>query len=244
MHTPRSKDREDCIGKRESGKRGAARTIPRSGCVARRVQNCMKALGIEFCTPQKSAKQCENKGDSGRPVVGTTREWKISGYSHSVVTESVRKPMKPKVLRAELGGWEESLEVEGGTKRNENGPGRRSMGYGSTKCDYCQGTVPCGNDSNVRHGSGADGRTWRENGSLVRQGKAGGRNQEATSRRGELQKRKRGPSTTRQQKRADAPVGMTKWSGRGIRIGMRGEEEGGGIRRLYGPGRFGDRREP
>jgi len=42
------------------------------------------------------------------------------------------------------------------------------MEDGSTELNYCQGIVLCGYDSNVRHGSGVDGKSWREFCSLVR----------------------------------------------------------------------------
>jgi hypothetical protein len=45
---------------------------------------------------------------------------------------------------------------------------QRITGNGSRNVDYCQGTVLQFYHSNVRRGSGTDGRSWREFGSLVR----------------------------------------------------------------------------
>jgi hypothetical protein len=61
------------------------------------------------------------------------------------------------------------------TQRSETGTGLEievelaaSMGNGSTDVDYCQGNSTIIYHSNVRHGSGANGRGWREFCSLVR----------------------------------------------------------------------------
>jgi hypothetical protein len=61
------------------------------------------------------------------------------------------------------------------TQRSETGTGLEievglagTMGNGSTDFDYCQGNGTIIYHSNVRRGSGVDGRGWREFGSLVR----------------------------------------------------------------------------
>jgi len=51
--------------------------------------------------------------------------------------------------------------------------GRRVIEHGSMEFDYCQGTVLRFYHSNVRRGSGMDGRGWREIGSLVRRTTSG-----------------------------------------------------------------------
>ena len=62
----------------------------------------------------------------------------------------------------------------GGAEANESG-GRGKVGRGriiengSMDLDYCQGNSTIIYHSNVRRGSGVDGRSWREFGSLVRQ---------------------------------------------------------------------------
>ena len=46
--------------------------------------------------------------------------------------------------------------------------GERFTAHGSTRTNYCQDTVLCAYDSNVRRASGVDGRGCGEKGSLVR----------------------------------------------------------------------------
>jgi len=55
------------------------------------------------------------------------------------------------------------LEIEAGLAA--------TMWNGSTDFDYCQGNGTIIYHSNVRRGSGVDGRVWREFGSLVRREK-------------------------------------------------------------------------
>lgn len=56
-------------------------------------------------------------------------------------------------------------EVDGGQNPSRFGV---NIGDGSKEVDYCQGTVPQFYHSNVRPGSGVDGKGWREFCSLVR----------------------------------------------------------------------------
>lgn len=55
-----------------------------------------------------------------------------------------------------------------GDGRCAGGFGVVAMGNGSTELDYCQCIVLDIANSNVRRGSGMDGGSWREIGSLVR----------------------------------------------------------------------------
>ena len=52
--------------------------------------------------------------------------------------------------------------------RGRTGWGERFTAHDSTETNYCQDTVLCAYDSNVRRGSRVDGRGCKEKGSLVR----------------------------------------------------------------------------
>src|ERR1700730_12043561 len=92
------------------------------------------------------------------------------------------KDAKLRVEGSELNG-ERLGEVDTETQRSETGTDleikvglaaspsflRINIGNGSTDFDYCQGNGTIIYHSNVRCGSGADGRGWREFFSLVRQ---------------------------------------------------------------------------
>jgi hypothetical protein len=78
-----------------------------------------------------------------------------------------------------VAGVEEVFLNAESTENTERGRGQQELGeagglgganmrHGSTRMDYCQGTVLWFDHSNVRRGSGMDGRGWREFCSLVR----------------------------------------------------------------------------
>ncbi len=97
------------------------------------------------------------------------------------VDPSTTLPSRLRVNRARSLKWngerfgELNAETQS-TQRSETGTGLEieaglaaNIGNGSTDFDYCQGNSTIIYHSNVRRGSGVDGRGWREFCSLVRQ---------------------------------------------------------------------------
>jgi hypothetical protein len=100
-----------------------------------------------------------------------------TGLKLDAASRASTKEARLRVEGSELNGegfGELNTETQS-TQRLETGTGLEmeagmaaSMGNGSMDCDYCQGNSTIIYHSNVRRGSGVDGRSWREFCGLVR----------------------------------------------------------------------------